>query len=281
MLIKITNLLVRFHLVFVAEFMLSLLSFVHGKNARFKYSQGLWILTDKNNKKYVNYFIDPRTNFENDWLDLYRDIFLHQFKPMENDIVVIIGANLGHELLVFNDSMKNTGKILCVEALPVLMPGLKMTIQNNNLTNCKTFNFAIGKQDNTFIEFSNRVENNLARSIYDNQGDEIVEVPVITMDTFCKNESLNIIDCLYVNIEGAEVDLIEGFQSIDIVRKISISCHDFLFKRDPSIESSLVCTFDRIKEFLISNNFEIYTRNTGEDYKDFYIYGINKSITKN
>lgn len=86
MLIKITNLLVRFHLVFVAEFMLSLLSFVYGKNARFKYSQGLWILTDKNNKKYVNYFIDPRTNFENDWLDLYRDIFLHQFKPMENDI---------------------------------------------------------------------------------------------------------------------------------------------------------------------------------------------------
>ena len=278
MLIKITNLLVRFHLVFVAEFMLSLLSFVYGKNARFKYSEGWWILTDKNNKKYVNYFIDPRIHLESDILELLRDVFLHKFTPKENDVVVTIGAGLGHELLVLNDSMKNTGKILCIEALPVLMSGLDMTITNNNFNNCQTFNYAIGKNDDSFLEFSNSPENHLSRSSFEGYEGAKVQVPTITMDTFYKNENLKVIDNLFVNIEGAELDLIANFKSIHMVRNISISCHDFLFHRDQSLDPHIFCTFKEVKNFLISNNFEISERKTGIDFKDFYVYGVNKSL---
>lgn len=278
MLLKIINFLIKFNLTLVAEHMLTGISFIYGNRHKFSYINGLWVLSDKQNGDYINFFIDPRTNLDRDILRLIRDVFLHKYTPKEGDTVITIGAGLGHELLVFNESMKNTGKILCLEALPVLMPGLEMNIANNEFKNCKTYNFAIGRFDNTFLEISNDSDNHLARNVYEEYKSNKIKVPMITMDTFYKISDLEYVDLLSVNIEGAELDLIENFKNINKVKNITVSCHDFLFYRDQSLDSNNFCTFEKIKDFLISNNFEITTRNTGIDYKDFYIYGINKSI---
>lgn len=278
MFIKIINFFIKIHLTFVAEYILTLVSYIYGNRYKISHSNGFWILTDKINRSHFDFFIDPRTNLEEDVLKLYRDILLHKYTPKEGDIVVDIGAGLGHELLVLNESMNNTGKIMCIEALPVLIPGLRMNILRNNLTNCKVFNYAIGKNDHTFIELSNSSKNWLARSVFEENNSAKVKIPVITMDYFYETQGLKIIDFLCVNIEGAELDLIANFKYINQVKNISISCHDFLFIRNNALEAENYCTFDRIKQFLIKNNFDIETRNTGVDYKDFYVYGKNKSL---
>jgi FkbM family methyltransferase len=281
MLIKIINFFIKINLVFVSEFIMTSISYLYGNRCKFLYIDGLWILSDKTNGDYINFFVDPRTNLENDILKLLRDVFLYRYTPKEGDNVITVGAGLGHELLILNESMKNTGKILCLEALPVLMPGLEKTILNNNFNNCKTYNYAIGKIDNTFLEISNSPDNHLARTVYEDYKSSKAKVSVVTMDTFCKIADVKLIDFLSVNIEGAELDLITNFQHINMVKNISISCHDFLFYRDKSLDSKIFCTFEKIKDFLISNNFDISVRNTGIDYKDFYVYGINKSLKDN
>ena len=278
MLIKTIDFLIRSNLTLVAEYILTGISFLYGNRHKFSYTNELWILSDKKNGDYINFFIDPRINLERDILNLLRDVFLHQYTPKEGDTVITIGSGLGHELLVFNESMQNTGNILCLEALPVLIPGLEMNIANNEFKNCKTYNYAIGKTDNTFLEISNDSDNHLARTVYEEHKSNKVKVPMVTMDTFCKISDIEYIDFLSINIEGAELDLIKNFKNINKVKNISVSCHDFLYYRDHTLDPNIFCTFDKIKDFLSSNNFEITIRNTGIDYKDFYIYGINKSI---
>jgi hypothetical protein len=76
-----------------------------------------------------------------------------------------------------------------------------------------------------------------------------------------------------INIEGAEKFVIEEFQRIKDVRNIAISSHDFLGYRTGD---KSYFTKDLIIDFLEKNNFEYYTRSTGVDYIDGWIYGVNK-----
>ena len=57
---------------------------------------------------------------------------------------------------------------------------------------------------------------------------------------------------------------------------IAISSHDFLGLRTG--EKSYF-TKDSVTDFLTANNFEVYARSTGIDYKDGWIYGINRIVS--
>ena len=126
--INTINILIKAHLTFIAEIIMNLISYIYGNKCKFKHKNNFWILSDPKYSNYINFFTDPRINLQNDVLNLLRDVFFYKDTPKINDIVVSVGAGLGHEILVLNESMNNTGKILCIEALPVLIPGLNLTI---------------------------------------------------------------------------------------------------------------------------------------------------------
>lgn len=71
-----------------------------------------------------------------------------------------------------------------------------------------------------------------------------------------------------MNIEGAELDAIQGMQeSIKIIKNIAVSCHDFL---ESHKDKDIMNTY---YDFLKQNNFEISTQHTGHIVKDSWIYG--------
>jgi hypothetical protein len=76
-----------------------------------------------------------------------------------------------------------------------------------------------------------------------------------------------------MNIEGAEVDAIQGMEkSIKLVKNIAVSCHDFLS------EGTNRGIYNTFHTFLSDNNFQIFTENTGSVVRDSWIYGKCKDI---
>ena len=250
------------------------LSSFYSHNYNFFYSKPFWA-AKKESKVYIDYLIDPRIASIDDSCSLYRDIFFYDYQIKLQDVIVDIGAGLGHETLVFNEVLENSGLIFLVEATPSTFLGLEKTIELNQFENCNCYNLAISDKDEGYIEISNSTEEHLSRSIFNNNLEEkdLVKVKQITMDSFIEREDLNEIDLLVINIEGFESNLIKTFSKIRQVKNIAISCHDFLYYREPSEKNIQFLTSDIIKTFLIDNGFRIKERNSGIDYIDSYIYG--------
>ena len=97
----------------------------------------------------------------------------------------------------------------------------------------------------------------------------------LTIDQYLEDHNIDYVDYMKINIEGAEKLVIEEFKKIKSVKNIAISSHDFLGHRTGD---KFYFTKDLMINFLKENNFEYYIRDTGVDYKDGWIYGVNKQF---
>tara|TARA_B110000008_G_C16864026_1_gene521937 strand:- start:201 stop:1031 length:831 start_codon:yes stop_codon:yes gene_type:complete len=272
---KILHILHLLKLSFFAEFILSLYSKLKGNGYKLQYSKPFWSAKTKAGYFYVDYLIDPRQSIETDVFGLYEDIFYNQYTPKPEDIICDIGAGMGHELPIFIDKIGRDGQMYLIEASPSTYCGLKHAIKLNSLTNAKAFNLAISELDEGFLQISDDIENHLGRSIHDDTKSKgsYKDVQQISIDKFIIDNSINKIDLLIVNIEGFENNLIQRFKEIDRVNNIVISCHDFLHYRDSEQFDERFKTFDIVNIFLKENGFKVSSRKTGQDYKDYYLYG--------
>ena len=129
-------------------------------------------------------------------------------------------------------------------------------------------------QDDGFITISDDIENHLGRSILDKGRSKgsYKEVKQITIDKFIQDNAITKIDFMVINIEGFEKHLTRKFSNIQCVKNIAISCHDFLHNRDPLEFDERFKTFEIVKKFLEENGFNVSSRSTGEDFKDFSLW---------
>ena len=67
--------------------------------------------------------------------------YYKQFTPSKDDVIMDIGANIGDMPLKWGLHAK---EIHCYEPMPDTFEILKMNVENNNLTNCKIHEVAIG-----------------------------------------------------------------------------------------------------------------------------------------
>ena len=187
------------------------LSSFYSHHYSFFYSKPFWV-AKSDSKVYIDYLIDPRIDSIDDSCNLYVDIFFYDYKIKHLDVIVDIGAGLGHETLVFNEVLENSGSIILVEATPSTFLGLERTIELNKFKNCNCYNFAISDIDEGYIEISNSTDEHLSRSIFNNnlEEKELVKVKQITMDSFIQKENIDEIDLLIINIEGFESNLIKS-----------------------------------------------------------------------
>lgn len=101
---------------------------------------------------------------------------------------------------------------------------------------------------------------------------ESISVKSVKLDTFCSEQSIDYIDLLKIDVEGAEIDILENLQIeyLGKIAQITVEFHDFLKKSDiPRIRNVIAklrrCNFHCIR-------FSHY------DYSD--VLCINKSIHK-
>lgn len=200
------------------------------------------------------------------------EVYFHSYRPGTNDTCIDLGAGIGTECISMSKMVGPNGRVYAIEASPLVYKILNSNILENKLENVSSFNVAIADR-NGKIRISDEPNEHISNSVWTNQG---VEVDALTIDDFIDRLGAGTIDFLKVNIEGAEKLMISRFKNIEKVRHVAISCHDFLGRRtgDPQL-----FTRDLVTAFLKENDFRIQSRNTGVDYVDDWIYGVNPRFT--
>jgi FkbM family methyltransferase len=250
-----------------AELILKAGSLVVGNKIKIKYQSGNFWTHYKSgwgiNEASPNVRFDPDQEFSS-----VRDIYFSSYQPAGDDVFVDLGAGIGVETMYLARQTGYTGKIYAIEASPHTYEILKANVAENHLNNVRIFNIAISDQNGSIL-IDTTQENHISNSVFSKTGSA---VDAFTMDHFLEQNQIDRVDLLKVNIEGAEQLLIKSFENIGRVKQVAISCHDFLYRRNGNINFK---TKDLVSRFLKEHHFEIYSKTTGIDYVDDWIFGTN------
>lgn len=191
------------------------------------------------------------------------DIFFKEYKIESNDIVFSLGAGEGEEIEYMSERVGPNGKVFAIEADPEIFKKLQENISKYKNNNVVALNIAITDfVGSAYIVDTGGISNYI--TLNKDEGYSVVECT--TMDKFVIDYKIDRIDYIKVNIEGSEVDFLNGFKkSHSIVKRWCISCHDFT-----GIDGQQ--TFEFVTNFFKER--EIAWRNYDSEYayRKFYVY---------
>ncbi|MFH1566241.1 MAG: FkbM family methyltransferase [bacterium] len=178
--------------------------------------------------------------------------------------IVDIGANVGFFSMMLRELYPDS-KIYAVEPVPKIFENLE---KNLNFSQDNVFNMAMSDKcgfvkmifDERKSAFSHVINSKGCKK----RGDtgEIVTVSSITLEKFCKQNSINFIDVLKIDTEGFEANVLRGAKNIlSKTRYLHIEI---------SLENDTKYTFSEINSLLYSNNYNfqlLFYRNfSGKGY---------------
>lgn len=133
----------------------------------------------------------------------------------DDPTIIEIGANIGTDTLVMSDTFPN-GKIYCFEPDPDVY--LELSDNANTRNNIYAYRLAIaettGKKQ--FYRSNQKLSGSLHvpikhLEVYPNVSfTESIEVNTMSLDDFVRIRYLDIIDFVWADVQGAEVDMITG-----------------------------------------------------------------------
>lgn len=270
---NLINFFVRTNTIALAEILLNLASKIKSEGIKIKYHKGYWL-----HRTEMFDLVDfaPQYTMKNSFLKwVFSEVYYKKYTPKDGDVCVDIGSGIGTETLSLSKLVGNNGKVYSVEAAKATYDLLLENINVNNCNNVKAMQLAISNNSNP-IYISSGNDAHIKNRLTKNDGEKTSKVNAVTMDSFIKENSIDCINYLKINIEGAEQLLIQEFREIRNVKNIAISCHDFLGKREGN---PWLYTKEKVKRFLLENNFTIYTNETGIDYADDWLYAKRNEVS--
>jgi FkbM family methyltransferase len=182
--------------------------------------------------------------------------FLH-YRVKPGDVVLDIGAGMGEDTLLFSRMVGDNGAVFSFEAHPDTFRGLQKVVEYSGARNAELMNAAIFSKAGTLeIETrdSEKWQENSVMLAGAGTGARRVSIPGIALDEFEPLQRLSRIDFLKMNIEGAEVDALEGMkETLKKVQHACIACHDFLAQGNPRMETKEKC-----RQILEKAGFQIF-----------------------
>jgi FkbM family methyltransferase len=127
------------------------------------------------------------------------------------DILLDVGGNIGQSAIYYADWAQ---EVWSFEPLPHLYELLVENVQQNNLTNVKTFNNAVGDVITTLK--MRAVTNNDGASFVTDKGKNLVSVDAITLDTLVIPEGRKV-SYIKMDIEGYEPLALKG--ALNLIQK--------------------------------------------------------------
>lgn len=197
---------------------------------RIYYEDGLWI------HRYPDgYVVDRRINARHS-LSAFdkatRETWEYCYEPVEGDVVIDVGAGIGTEVQHFSKAVGSSGFVVAIEAQPDTFKCLCRFCELNHLDNVSVHNLAISDTPGSVQIDDN--SHHISSTILGGQG--CVEVKADTLDNLLDDLSVESVDYLKMNIEGAERLAIRGMTgSIARIKTLNISCHDFKAERGGAI----------------------------------------------
>ncbi len=139
-------------------------------------------------------------------------------KLPDDGIVFDVGANIGNYTLELLSRLGNKIEIYCFEPSGKTFEVLSEKIHGSD--NIKAFNFGFGDKEESVTLYSNSKGSGLA-SVYHRRLDHFgidmkysEKIKLKTLDIFCKDQGITHIDFLKIDVEGHELKVLNGAESL-------------------------------------------------------------------
>lgn len=171
-----------------------------------------------------------------DWDAEVHDISLHAYRPQRGDVVIDVGAGVGHETRVLSPLVGNEGRVIAIEANPRIHACLEDMVRRNHLSNVTCVLAAASDRTGTIV--LGDVDDHLVSSTVG--ATTGVEVPAVRIDDLATELGITAVAFVKMNIEGAERQALDGMPDV-LARtdEVCISVHDFLADAggDPAVRT--------------------------------------------
>ena len=200
-----------------------------------------------------------------DFLPGHEEHLSQRFTPREGDTVIDIGAHIGRYTITSSKQVGSTGKVVAIEADPDNFQLLKRNIALNNLTNVLPLNYAVfsTRTRMKLYEQSASAKYNSVMLARAAKTKNYVEVNADTLDNILKQNGINQVNWIKIDVEGAEFEVLRGSTKMLSGENVSllVEIHNI---DDPS-------HYDNIVDFLKNHNYEITFEQRYEDSSESHI----------
>ena len=134
--------------------------------------------------------------------------FIQQHLP-ENGIFIDIGANIGVFSINIAQCLSINGKVIAIEASPNIFSYLQENISLNSLTNIKPLQLAVTNRDEAAVAFYEAPNEKFGMGSLGAQfSNPPIKVRTKTLDSILKDEKIERISLIKIDIEGYELIVI-------------------------------------------------------------------------
>lgn len=122
-----------------------------------------------------------------------------------------VGANIGWHSLLAAEVVGKSGRVLAFEPVSVSYGRLCRNIELNNFTHVRAFQFGLSNRDEVISIYRCEEDNSGANSLYGSEQQAPIErVGVKVGDAVLSDVQVSRIDLCKIDVEGAELDVLEG-----------------------------------------------------------------------
>ena len=212
--------------------------------------------------------------------------------PNKNPIIFDVGANLGQSILLFKNHFPSS-QIYSFEPIPECYKKIYDEYKNND--DVKIFNQAIAEKEgkkifNVYSKsgqssfFQKKTDTqwyrkNLRQEITDRNQFKLeekkIEVNLITLDTFCEKNGIDVIDFLKIDTQGYEEFVLQGANNLLKNNKINAIKLEMFFSKIYEKQHS----FYEIEKYLHNYGYRLFGINKPGNLYDDIVFQIDAIYT--
>jgi len=180
--------------------------------------------------------------------DIYdKEVYDRLFKPQKGQVIVDIGAHVGIYTVKAASEVGENGVVIAIDPCPVNYQLLKYNIKLNKLSNVLPLNVAImnynGKTKLYLFENAGRLSSTKI------SGEQYITVPCKRLDGLLNELGIKNVDLIKIDVEGAELDVLEGSWKIPVKRFVIAAYHDHVVPQEAK----------KVSQFLSSRAYKTLT----------------------
>jgi FkbM family methyltransferase len=167
---------------------------------------------------YKAYCPPTKDDFAN--MTIREEDILERFSPKEGDTVIDIGAHIGRYALISFKRVGKNGKVISIEANPMIFEILYKNVMLNQASNVVALNYAIYSEKTKIKLFvaDDKLNYTIYNTIITNRANEekFVEVNADTLDNLLLKNKINYEDVnwIKIDVEGAEFEVLKGATNV-------------------------------------------------------------------